>query len=134
MAIGVDYEGYRSILGVCEGHKEDKTGWSDILKHLKNRGLTGVQLIISDACIGLVESAAQYYPEADWQRCTVHFYRNLFSHVPNTKMKPVANMLTIHAQESKGRLRKKRKPSSHSYERRNLQQRQTLSNSLSKKR
>jgi putative transposase len=101
VAIGVDNEGYRRILGVAEGHKEDKAGWSEFLKHLKDRGLTGVQLIISDACLGLVESAAEYYPDADWQRCTVHFYRNVFSHVPNTKVKQVANMLkAIHAQES----------------------------------
>ena len=101
VAIGVDSEGYRRILGVCEGHKEDKAGWSGFLQHLKDRGLTGVQLIISDACIGLVESAAEYYPEANWQRCTVHFYRNVFSHVPSNKVKQVANMLkAIHAQES----------------------------------
>lgn len=108
VAIGVDHEGYRRILGVCEGHKEDKAGWGGFLKHLKLRGLTGVQLIISDACIGLVESAAEVYPEADWQRCTVHFYRNVFSHVPNTKVKHVANMLkAIHAQESKAAAQEK---------------------------
>ena len=99
-AIGVDSEGYRRILGVQEGHKEDKAGWSDFLAQLKQRGLKGVQLIISDACIGLVESAAEYYPQAGWQRCTVHFYRNVFSHVPNGKVKQVAMMLkAIHAQE-----------------------------------
>jgi putative transposase len=43
-----------------------------------------VQLIISDACRGLTESAAEYLPEAQWQRCMVHFYRNVFSHVPAT--------------------------------------------------
>jgi transposase-like protein len=101
VAVGVDTEGYRRILGVAEGHKEDKSGWSGFLSYLKQRGLKGVRLIISDACIGLVESVAEYYPDADWQRCTVHFYRNVFSHVPNTKVKHVANMLkAIHAQES----------------------------------
>ena len=102
VAVGVDKEGYRRILGVQEGHKEDKSGWSDFLKHLKERGLTGIRLIISDACIGLVESVADYYPDAGWQRCTVHFYRNVFSHVPSTKVKQVAMMLkAVHAQESK---------------------------------
>ena len=101
VAVGVDQDGYRRILGVCEGHKEDKAGWSAFLKHLKERGLKGVRLVISDACTGLVESVAEYYPEADWQRCTVHVYRNVFSHVPNTKVKQVAHMLkAIHAQES----------------------------------
>ena len=62
--------------------KEDKAGWSGFLKHLKERGLAGVQLIIWDACLGLAESAAEFFPEARWQRCIVHWYRNIFSHVP----------------------------------------------------
>ena len=101
-AIGVDPEGFRRILGVAEGHKEDKAGWLGFLKHLKERGLTGVRLIISDACLGLVEAMAEVFPEADWQRCAVHFYRNVFSHVPNTKVREVAAMLkAIHAQENR---------------------------------
>ena len=85
---------------VAEGHKEDKSGWSGFLRHLKER-LTGVKLIISDACLGLKESLHDYYPEAQWQRCMVHFYHNVFSHVPNAKVKEVARMLkAIHAQES----------------------------------
>ena len=71
VAIGVNAEGYREILGICEGPKEDKSGWSAFLGHLKQRGLTGVELIISDACLGLVESVAEFYPEARWQRCVV---------------------------------------------------------------
>ena len=71
VAISVNSEGYREILGICEGAKEDKAGWSSFLKHLKERGLAGVQLIISDACIGLSESAAEFFPEARWQRCIV---------------------------------------------------------------
>jgi transposase-like protein len=101
IAVGVGADGYRTILGVAEGHKEDKSGWSGFLRHLKERGLKGVQLIISDACLGLKESVGDYYPEARWQRCIVHFYRNVFSHVPNAKVKEVARMLkAIHAQES----------------------------------
>ena len=57
-AIGVDSDGYRRILGVSEGYKEDKAGWLGFLKELKERGLTGVRLMISDACLGLVESIA----------------------------------------------------------------------------
>jgi len=108
VAIGVDLEGYRAILGVQEGHKEDKAGWGGFLTHLRSRGLKGVRLIISDACLGLVESVAEYYPEADWQRCTVHFYRNVFSHVPRNKVRQVAAMLkAIHAQESRQAAREK---------------------------
>ena len=102
VAIGVTSEGYREVLGVCEGAKEDKSGWSAFLRHLVDRGLKGVELIISDACRGLTESAAEYLPDARWQRCTVHFYRNVFSHVPKTKVRRVARMLkAIHAQESR---------------------------------
>jgi transposase-like protein len=108
VAISVNDEGYREILGIVEGAKEDKAGWSAFLKHLKERGLAGVQLVISDACRGLVESAAEFYPEARWQRCTVHFYRNVFSHVPVPKLREAALMLkAIHAQESRQTARQK---------------------------
>ncbi len=108
VAIGVGKDGYRRILGVCEGHKEDKSGWSAFLAHLKERGLRGVRLVISDACLGLVESVNEYFPEADWQRCVVHLYRNVFSHVPSHKMKEVTLLLkAIHAQESQASAREK---------------------------
>ena len=71
---------------------------SRAIRHLVDRGLKGVELIISDACRGLVESAAEYLPEASWQRCVVHFYRNVFSHVPATKVREVSHKLkAIHA-------------------------------------
>ena len=102
VASAVNSEGFREILGICEGTKEDKSGWSSFLRHLVDRGLKGVRLIISDACRGLIESAAEYLPEARWQRCMVHFYRNVFSHVPSTKVREVSHMLkAIHAQESR---------------------------------
>jgi putative transposase len=102
VAIGVSAEGFREILGICEGAKEDKAGWSGFLAHLKQRGLAGVELIVSDACLGLVESAAEHFPEARWQRCVVHWYRSLFSHVPHEKVREVAAMLkAIHAQEDR---------------------------------
>jgi putative transposase len=102
VAIGVSAEGFREILGICEGAKEDRAGWSGFLAHLKRRGLAGVELIVSDACLGLVESAAEHFPEARWQRCVVHWYRGLFSHVPREKVREVAAMLkAIHAQEDR---------------------------------
>jgi putative transposase len=102
IATGVAADGHREILGICEGAKEDQAGWSAFLGHLKQRGLAGVRLVISDACLGLVESAAEFYPDAPWQRCGVHFYRNVFSHVPATKVREVAAMLkAIHAQEDR---------------------------------
>src|SRR5215468_9956977 len=100
VAIGVGTDGFRQILGVAEGEKEDLEGWRGFLRHLRDRGLKGVRLIISDACRGLVEAAAEVFPKTDWQRCVVHFYRNVFSHVPNTKVAEVARMLkAIHAAE-----------------------------------
>jgi putative transposase len=102
VAVGVSAEGFREILGSCEGAKEDKAGWSGFLAHLKRRGLAGVRLIVSDACPGLVESAAEHFPQARWQRCVVHWYRGLFSHVPREKLREVAAMLkAIHAQEDR---------------------------------
>lgn len=101
-AIGVGTDGYRKVLGIAEGAKEDQSGWSAFLKHLKERGLKGVRLFISDACTGLVESLADYSPEAAWQRCAVHFYRNVFSLVPKSKVREVAQMLkAIHACEDR---------------------------------
>ena len=108
VAIAVNDGGYRDILGIAEGAKEDKAGWSSFLKHLKERGLSGVELVISDACLGLIESVAEVYPEARWQRCVVHWYRNAFSHVPSTKVREVALMLkAIHAQECRAAARAK---------------------------
>ena len=108
VAMAVNAEGYREILGIVEGAKEDRAGWSSFLKHLKERGLQGVRMIISDACIGLAESAAEFYPDAHWQRCTVHFYRNVYSHVPRPKMREVAAMLkAIHAAEDIAAAREK---------------------------
>lgn len=85
VAIGVDNEGYRDVLGVAEGVKEDKAGWTSLLRHLKERGLKGVRLIVSDKCLGLVESLGDFFPEAKWQRCVVHFYRNVFTATPKER-------------------------------------------------
>jgi len=102
IAIGVDAEGYREVLGVAEGAREDQESWLSFLRHLKQRGLTGVKLFISDKCLGLVEALGDAYPEAMWQRCVVHFYRNVLSVVPKGKVKEVAVMLkAIHAQEDR---------------------------------
>jgi putative transposase len=100
VAIGVAQTGYRGILGVSEGAKEDKASWTQFMRELKERGLKGVQLFVSDKCLGLVENLAEFYPEAKWQRCVVHFYRNVWTAVPSGKVKSVAAMLkAIHAQE-----------------------------------
>jgi putative transposase len=108
VAIGVNQDGHREVLGVSEGAKEDKASWQNFLRHLKERGLKGVRLIVSDRCLGLVESLAEFYPEADYQRCIVHFYRNVWSHVPSTKVREASAMLkAIHASEDRAAARVK---------------------------
>lgn len=100
VAIGVSQSGYREILAVSEGAKEDAASWTNFLRELKQRGLKGVELFVSDKCLGLVENLADFFPQARWQRCVVHFYRNVWTAVPTGKVKEVAAMLkAIHAQE-----------------------------------
>ena len=79
IAIGVNEEGYREILGAAEGFKEDKASWLNFLKWLKERGLEGVELVVGDKAMGMIEAVNEVYPEAKYQRCVVHFYRNVFS-------------------------------------------------------
>jgi len=108
VAIGVDQDGYRQILGVVEGAKEDAESWRSFLRHLKERGLAGVELVISDKCLGLVESLGEFYPEAAWQRCMVHWFRNVLTVVPTSKSRDVVAMLkAIHAQEDRVAAEKK---------------------------
>ena len=108
VAFGVDPQGYREVLGVAEGAREDKESWVQFLRHLKERGLKGVRLFISDKCLGLVESLADFFPEAAWQRCVVHFYRNVWTVTPAGKIRQVVQMLkAIHAQEDRAAARQK---------------------------
>ena len=102
VAIGVGQDGYREVLGVMEGAKEDKASWVNFLRYLKERGLSGVRLFVSDKCLGLVTSLVEFYPAALWQRCAVHFYRDVWTAVPTAKVREVAAMLkAIHAQEDR---------------------------------
>lgn len=82
--------------------KEDLASWQEFLRSLKQRGLTGTQLFIGDKNLGLLEAVNDVFPDAKYQRYTVHFYRNVFSVTPRSRMKEVAAMLkAIHAQENK---------------------------------
>ena len=102
VAVGVNGAGYREILGVEEGMKEDGSSWKNFLRRLKKRGLARTQLFISDKCLGLLKELGDVFPQSLWQRCCVHFYRNVFSVIPRGKMREVASMLkAIHAQEDK---------------------------------
>jgi transposase-like protein len=102
VAIGVNAEGFREVLGVTEGAKEDTESGRAFLRHLKGRGLRGVRLVISDKCLGLVEALGECFPEALWQRCVVHFYRNVMRVVPTGKVREVMALLkAVHAQEDR---------------------------------
>ena len=102
VAIGVSSDGYREIIGAAEGLKEDLESWKNFFVWLKQRGLKDPRLIIGDKALGMVEAIGQVFPRAKYQRCIVHFYRNVFTVTPNKKVKEVAKMLkAIHAQEDK---------------------------------
>jgi putative transposase len=102
VAVGVGEDGVREVIGIADGAKEDKASWLAFLRHLKERGLCGVKLVVSDACLGLVASLEEVFPQARWQRCSVHFYRNVLAKVPLTHKRYFATALkAIHAQESR---------------------------------
>lgn len=102
IAMAVNQRGEREVIGAAEGMKEDKESWLSFLRQLKERGLKGTQLFVADKCLGLIEALGEVFPQARYQRCIVHFYRNVFSVVPRKKVKEVAAMLkAIHAQEDK---------------------------------
>lgn len=85
VAIGVNSEGYREIIGCAEGMSESKDSWKEFFSWLKSRGLTGIRMVTGDKCFGMLGALQEVYPEAKYQRCTVHFYRNVFSKVPPKK-------------------------------------------------
>ena len=108
VAVGINSEGYRELLDVAEESREDKESWQNVLLYLKERGLYGVKLIVSDKSTGLVEVLGDFFPKAKWQRCAVHWYRNGFSKCPKHKSGEVAAMLNaIHAQDDKDAARQK---------------------------
>lgn len=63
VAVGVNEDGYREVIGAAEGMKEDKAGWPAFFQWLKSRGLNGVHLVVSDECLGLPDTAAEVFPE-----------------------------------------------------------------------
>ena len=82
VAIGIDWEGRRQVLGVELANRESTSSWKDFLLTLRQRGLRGVELVVSDDHAGLRKAIAEVLPEAVWQRCYVHFLRNALDHLP----------------------------------------------------
>lgn len=102
VAITVNEDGYREVLGAAEGMKEDKASWVNFFQWLRGRSLDGAKLVVGDKRLGMLEAVGAVFPEAKYQRCTVHFCRNVFSVTSRSKVKLVAKMLkVIRAQESK---------------------------------
>jgi len=93
VATGVNAEGHREVLGVDVFTTEDGAGWTAFLRSLVARGLSGVQLVISDAHEGLKNAIAGVLPGASWQRCRTHFVRNLLTRVPKSAQAMVATLV-----------------------------------------
>jgi putative transposase len=82
VAIGINTDGYREILGIMVGDTESETSWSEYFRWLKQRGLRGVDLIISDDHGGLVRAIRRHFQGVTWQRCQTHFIRNVLDSTP----------------------------------------------------
>jgi len=82
IAIGINWEGRRQVLGVELANRESSTSWKEFVRRLKQRGLHGVEFVVSDDHDGLKKAVAELLPEAAWQRCYVHFLRNALDYLP----------------------------------------------------
>ena len=81
-AIGVNWEGRRCVLAVELANRESSSSWRELLRALKERGLCGVEFVVSDDHQGLKQAIVEMLPEATWQRCYVHFLRNARDYLP----------------------------------------------------
>jgi putative transposase len=82
IAVGVNEEGYREIIGFQVSDTENESSWGELFSSLKERGLKDVHLITSDSHQGLVNAARRHFQGASWQRCQTHFSRNILDHTP----------------------------------------------------
>lgn len=99
VATGVGRDGSREVLGIAIGDSEDAAFWTEFLQSLRERGLHGVQLVISDSHLGLKAAITKVFPGAAWQRCRVHFMRNVLVKVTKSQQQMVAAMIrTVFAQ------------------------------------
>jgi transposase-like protein len=102
VAVGITEAGEREVLGLDVGLTEDGPFWTEFLRSLVRRGLSGVLLVISDAHEGLKEAIRRVFGGSSWQRCRVHFMRNLLSQVPKSAQQMVHALVnTIFAQPEK---------------------------------
>lgn len=87
IAIGINEQGYREVLGFCCADSETEAGWTAFFRSLKDRGLTQVDMVVSDSHKGLVQAVRQCFQGATWQRCQTHFSRNMLDVCPK-KLQP----------------------------------------------
>ena len=85
VAIGIDWEGRRQVLAVELANRESRSSWRDFLTGLRERGLSGVEFVVSDDHAGLKKAVAEILPQAAWQRCYVHFLRNALDYMPRKR-------------------------------------------------
>jgi transposase-like protein len=101
IAYGVSATGFREVIGIDVVDTESKESWTSFLRQLRKRGLTGTKLVISDAHEGLKAAIGTVFQGASWQRCKVHFFRNILAHVPQTrKLEVAAGLRTVFSQVS----------------------------------
>ena len=94
VAMGVNADRRRELLGLKVGDSESEPFWREFLASLQQRGLAGVRLVVSDAQVGLTKAVSRMVQGSSWQRCRVHFARNLLQTVPKAQQEMVAAMLT----------------------------------------
>ena len=100
IAMGVNADGRRELLGLAVGDSESEGFWKTFIGSLKERGLTGVKLVISDAHVGLTKAIRRMFQGCCWQRCRVHFARNLLQRVPKAHQGMVtAALRSVFSQE-----------------------------------
>ena len=101
VAMGVNADGRRELLGLQVGDSESEPFWRQFLGSLRQRGLAGVRLVVSDAHVGLTKAVGRMFQGCSWQRCRVHFARNLLQTVPRAQQEMVAAALrSVFTQQS----------------------------------
>jgi putative transposase len=106
IATGVRADGHREVLGCAVGDSETEAFWTEFLRDLRGRGLHGVQLVVSDAHSGLTAAVGAVLQGAAWQRCRIHFLRNVLGRIPRSEADMVAAYIrTVFAQPAPGAVR-----------------------------
>jgi len=101
IAYGVNVSGHREVIAIDVVDTESKESWTTFLRSLRKRGLAGTKLVVSDAHEGLKAAIATVFQGVVWQRCKVHFFRNILAHVPQSRKSEVASLLrTVFTQVS----------------------------------